>query len=86
MPEPPNMEIRETETTTMSRQLNGDRQKAPGWNRNLKRNKIVSIKFIFLVAVSVVGHEPVWMRIQLVKWIQWIQIWIRIRIQKVKKI
>ena len=29
MPEPPKIEIRETETTTISRQLNGDRQKAP---------------------------------------------------------
>ena len=29
MPEPPKMEIRETDTTTISRQLNGDRQKAP---------------------------------------------------------
>jgi hypothetical protein len=41
------------------------------------------ISFIFLVPVSVVDQEPVWIPIQLVKWIQMqIQIRIRIRIQE----
>ena len=34
MPLPPKIEMRETLTTTMSRQLKGDLAKAPSWKRN----------------------------------------------------
>ena len=42
------MEMSETETTTISRMLNGDRQKAPLWKRNpyvinLRPHSIVKI-------------------------------------------
>jgi hypothetical protein len=49
MPEPPKMEMSETETTTISRQLKGDRQNAPGWNRNLEAVSLDHKHAVFVV-------------------------------------
>jgi hypothetical protein len=67
--------------------LNGDRQKAPGWNRNLNNincKKNCENKFYFVLAMWTRSKEADGIRIHLVLWIR-IRIQIRILIQEVKR-